>query len=213
MKAKETTKEKNADVQFVVVGLGNPGKKYEHTRHNVGRLVVEQLAATIVAGAWRRDKRNERSVTQGAVRTAPVTLIVPESYMNRSGIAVRPEQAYFTPQARYIVVHDDIDLPFGAIRVSFNRGAGGHNGVDSLIRTLKTKAFVRVRIGVAPTTASGTIKKPRGEALVERYLLSAFSVTQQRALSNVLTKAVAAIQDVIVHGHTVAMNLHNERNI
>lgn len=167
---------------FSIVGLGNPGKEYTDTRHNVGRRAVEHF----------------RDVYEGV----DADIIIPTTYMNQSGGAVKD----ITDPTQLIVVHDDLDLPLGTVRVSYDRGSGGHKGVASIVVTLKTTAFVRVRIGIAPKTIFGTVRKPRGDARVQKFVLGAFSKKEQAVLEDIYTKTDVALTTIIEKGKDVAMN-------
>lgn len=171
-------------MQWSVVGLGNPGKEYEDTRHNIGRRAVEHFIATY----------------EGAVR-----VITPTVYMNHSGAAVKD----VTDPSRLIVVHDDLDLPFGVVRVSYNRGSGGHNGVTSIIDSLDTTAFVRVRVGISPTNLFGTLKKPKGEERVQKFVLGEFNTKERGKLDEVFAKTDTALRSIVTKGVAEAMNACN----
>ena len=145
---------------WVIVGLGNPGEEYSGTRHNTGRMAVENFAKYERLSEWREDKKAESLVSRGLVERTLVALVLPNTFMNKSGKAVSKFVKNVKSAERMIVVHDDLDLPLGSMKISFDRGSGGHKGVDSIMRALKTKKFVRIRVGVSHSTASGAIRKP-----------------------------------------------------
>jgi PTH1 family peptidyl-tRNA hydrolase len=138
-----------------------------------------------------------------------ITVLYPETYMNNSGVAVQklvPKEHI----ARLIVVHDDIDLPFGEVKVAQGRGAGGNNGVQSVIQKLNSKDFVRVRIGIAPTSFwTGKVKRPAGGGPLERFVLQEFSKQEQKQLPEVLQTVQQALETVVGEGVAVAMNQYN----
>jgi PTH1 family peptidyl-tRNA hydrolase len=173
----------------VVVGLGNPGRSYERTRHNAGYLVVDELAERH-GGSWRKKKRAEAAPVSLGLKDA--TLLKPTTYMNNSGSAVadyRPEDL--------IVVHDDLDLEAGTVRVKVGGGAGGHNGLRSLIGRLGNE-FVRVRIGIG--------RPPIGVTVTD-YVLSRMDAAVQDAIPT----AADAVEFVIENGSEAAMNRFNVR--
>src|SRR5690606_4374873 len=134
-------------LMYYIVGLGNPGKEYEHTRHNVGFFLLEIFAQEAGLPSFHESNAQSGYVSQGVFEGEEVTLLMPTTFMNASGSAV----AKLVPAGssdKLVVVYDDIDLPVGELRVSFGRGDGGHNGVKSIIEKLGTKDFVRIRIGV-----------------------------------------------------------------
>ena len=173
----------------VVVGLGNPGRSYERTRHNAGYLVADELARRH-AGSWRKRKRAEAApITLGLTDT---TLLKPTTFMNNSGSAVsdyRPENL--------VVVHDDLDLEAGTVRVKVGGGAGGHNGLRSIIGRMGND-FVRVRIGIG---------RPPAGAGVTDYVLSRMDSVVKEALPT----AADAVEYLLEHGPEAAMNRFNVR--
>ncbi len=197
-------------MHYIIVGLGNPGPEYEHTRHNVGRMAVTLVAARLGAGDWRDDKKLRARVAVAATGSGDkVTLVLPDNYMNRSGGAVAPLVKSAKQAERVVVVHDDIDLPLGTTKIVFDRGAGGHNGVASVERALKTRAFVRVRVGVVPSTPKGTLKKPRGEQAVYDFILKQLSKKDREAVDAVVGRAADAAIMVVTEGREEAMRAYN----
>jgi aminoacyl-tRNA hydrolase len=147
-------------MQWIIVGLGNPGGEYERTRHNAGRIVLEELRRAYDLPEWEYKKTYDAKVSKGVIAGMEVLFVEPETFMNASGKSLRllvkhPEQA-----ARLIVLHDDVDLPIGSWRfASFGRGSGGQKGVESIMSILKTRDFVRVRIGVGESFGGGVRRK------------------------------------------------------
>src|SRR3989344_1386789 len=131
----------------LVVGLGNPGTEYENTRHNTGRIMVGIL-----------EKKFE-----GKKDKSKIKFLMPDNFMNNSGKAVAPLIKSKKDLKDLVVIYDDIDLPLGKIKISFNRSSGGHNGLGSIIKALKSEEFLRIRIGTAPAPPSGKKRKPKGE--------------------------------------------------
>tara|TARA_B100000745_G_scaffold20507_1_gene14133 strand:+ start:10248 stop:10763 length:516 start_codon:yes stop_codon:yes gene_type:complete len=171
-------------MQWVIVGLGNPGEQYAHTRHNAGRIAVEYFMRT--------------SDTDAAI-------IIPDTYMNNSGKAVQDVK----DAAHLIVVHDDVDIPLGRIRIAVDRGSGGHKGVESIIKTLKTKKFIRVRIGIAPTNIFGKMRKPPSGQRMQDFVLGQFSRKEQETLEHVVKKTHDALNHILSQGVASAMNVFN----
>lgn len=171
----------------IVVGLGNPGADYENTRHNTGRLAVEFL----------REK------------VSGIKILVPETYMNKTGGAVAKVVKSQKAASKLIVVYDDLDLPLGALKISFNRSSGGHRGVESIIKALKTEAFIRIRIGISPSTPTGKLKKPKGEAEVEKFILGEFKPKEMEVLKKVFKKVSEAVAVIVEDGHVRAMTEFN----
>lgn len=181
---------------ILIIGLGNPGKKYENTRHNVGFRVIDEL-----------EKRK---------LPKKVMLLKPLTFMNESGKAVK--KIFLNLKSEILnlfVVHDDIDLPLGKIRISKNRGAGGHKGVESIINELKTKNFVRFRIGIKPVSNKIPGLHPGihlGATPVfstENFVLKKFSKNEEKILKEVIAKTVEAIEFGLKEGIEKAMNKYN----
>lgn len=139
---------------YLVVGLGNPGKKYEKTRHNVGFLALDAFAKEHSFPEFTLVKKHTSFVSEGVLSETKVVLAKPQTFMNNSGKAVASlvslSLGKLSETKELVVVHDDIDIPLGKVKVSESRGSAGHKGVDSIIQTLGTKNFTRVRIGIQP---------------------------------------------------------------
>ena len=181
----------------ILVGLGNPGPDYADTRHNLGFLLAERLARRWGGSPWRRSMAG--LVAVGRVGDAGVLLLKPLTYMNRSGEAVGPvvEQTGLE-LGRVVVVHDDLDLPFGRLRTRARGGHGGHNGVRSVIEALGTGEFVRLKLGIG---------RPADGGDVVDHVLSPFSAEEEAVLSGFLERAAEAAESIILEGPDRAVNL------
>src|SRR3989338_2222383 len=145
-------------IMKLVVGLGNPGAEYENTRHNSGRILVGLI---------------EKKLEDNKVR-----FLTPDNFMNNSGPAVAKALAGKKALKDLIVIYDDIDLPLGKMKISFNRSSGGHRGLNSVIKALKSQEFLRIRIGISLATPPGKIRKPKGEKAVLNFLLVEFKKSE-----------------------------------
>ena len=148
---------------LVIVGLGNPGKEYEKTRHNAGRMALELLAKTEGADDFVLNKRTKALVANGTLGGKQATLVLPETMMNLSGRAVRAFVKTPAASKNLLVLHDDLDLPLGTIKMVAGRGSGGHKGVESIMRAITSKNFVRIRIGISAVGKRHQAKKVSGE--------------------------------------------------
>ena len=159
---------------MLIVGLGNPGKEYEGTRHNAGRIILEKITKANDFSEWKDDMKLKSFRSKGELSGEKVEFLLPNTFMNNSGVAVC--QIIDNPKKlkNLVVVYDDMDLPVGSLKISFNRSSGGHNGLESVIKKVKSREFVRVRIGVCPVTPTGKFKKPKGEEAVLKFLLGVF---------------------------------------
>lgn len=194
---------------FYIVGLGNHGERYQGTRHNVGWLVCDYIREQARLPELIGDKAMSGRVTEGMLVGMPIKLLYPDTFMNNSGAAA----AKFVPKnevGNLIVVHDDIDLPLGEIKLGKGRGDGGNNGVKSLIEKLGTKEFIRIRIGIAPRSFwTGEVKRPKGGGPLERFVLKPFSKKEEEQLKEVKERAFAALQTILTSGLETAMNKFN----
>jgi len=161
---------------YIIVGLGNPGEKYENTRHNTGRIAVDYLSRS---------------------RNLDAKFVVPDTFMNKSGLAVAKVVKSKMAAQKLIVVYDDLDLPLGKIKISYNRNSGGHKGVESVIRALKTKEFIRIRIGIGK------------EKDVEKHILSPFKKSEIVILKDVFKQVEAAVLTIVEKGLPAAMSEFN----
>lgn len=173
----------------IVVGLGNPGKEYENTRHNTGRIMVKMV--------------------EKKLSTNKIKFIIPDNFMNNSGKAIAPLVKTQKDLKNLVVIYDDIDLPLGKTKISFNRSSGGHNGLGSIIKSLKSEEFVRIRIGIAPSTPSGKIKKPKGEKAVINFILGEFKKPELETLKKLSKKITKIVEVIFSEGKEKAMSLYN----
>lgn len=198
-------------MSLVVVGLGNPGKEYEHTRHNAGRMAVEALVKKEGFEELVFNKTANALVGKGVVVGEKVTFVLPETMMNLSGKAVAPFVKSVKAAKQLLVLHDDLDLPLGTIKMTFGRGSGGHKGVESIMRAIKTKDFARIRIGISAENKKHEVKKVTGEEKVIKHVIGKFKPAEEAALKKVLQKAVKASELFASDGIEAAMLFANTR--
>jgi len=197
-------------MKYFVVGLGNPGERYEKTRHNTGREAVMYSASKLGADEWQIDKKlRALTSTWRFNRQVEVVFILPETMMNNSGKSVTSLIKSKKDLERLVAICDDLDLPLGAIKISYNRGSGGHRGVESIVRALKSKAFTRIRIGVSPQTPSGKLKKPQGEKAVIDFILKKRTFKEEEILKKIFKKVKEALEILVSDGREKAMNRFN----
>ena len=177
----------------LVVGLGNPGKEYENTRHNTGRILVGMIEKKL-------DKEGSKQ---------KIKFITPDTFMNNSGKAVAPLIKSKKDLKDLVVIYDDIDLPLGKMKISFNRSSGGHNGLGSIIKYLKSEEFLRIRIGISPETPSGKLKKPKGEKAVLKFLLGEFKKSELETIKKLSKKVVEVVETIFTESKEKAMSLYN----
>ncbi|WP_437875521.1 aminoacyl-tRNA hydrolase [Sorangium sp. So ce513] len=188
---------------LLVVGLGNPGNQYAAHRHNVGFMAVDALADEVRADPFREKFSGLHAKAEIAGK--PAILLKPMTYMNESGRSVQPAMAFFKiAPSELIVLHDELDLPFGTVRLKVGGGHAGHNGLRSIMAHCGTGSFGRVRLGIGRPPAGF-----RGE--VADYVLSGFDAVERASLPDCLKQAVQSVLEVAARGFDAAMNVRNAR--
>jgi PTH1 family peptidyl-tRNA hydrolase len=194
---------------FYIVALGNPGEKYTHTRHNVGWQALDHCIGEFGLPALIEEGALSGRTTEGNIGGEAVKVLYPDTYMNNSGSAVKK----LVPKGeieRLILVHDDIDLPFGEVKIGKGRGAGGNQGVLSVIKKLDNKDFIRIRIGIAPKSFwTGKMKRPQGGGPLERFVLKPFTRSEEKQLPELFGRVKEAIEVILSEGAMQAMNKFN----
>ncbi len=186
----------------LIVGLGNPGIEYQFTPHNLGFLTIDRLAEQLDA---RVDNRHCRAVTgRGRIGDQEVVLAKPETFMNLSGISVREliDEYGLSPESDLIVIYDELDLPFGSLRVRQRGSAAGHNGMKSVIGALDTQEVTRIRLGIGPDTPIRDGKS---------YVLRQLKKSELKAVDELLDSAAEAARVIVTEGVNAAMNRFNRR--
>jgi len=188
----------------LIVGLGNPGEKYEKTRHNLGFMVVDELARKMLPLAKTKWKFDKKSNSLFLILNSKFILVKPQTFMNASGFAVKSLITNYsiTNYSTLWVVHDDVDLPLGKIKIRIGGAAAGHHGVESIIQELGTDQFVRFRLGIGHPGRGA-------DAQVERYVLREFDINETSEVKQMTKKCVKAIQVALVSGLERAMNQFN----
>lgn len=189
---------------YLIVGLGNPGKQYEKSRHNVGFMVLDQLAADLSGKKtkWNASAKANAQYLKTEIESQPIELLKPQTFMNNSGASVAyAVKNHNVDAVNIIIVHDDLDLPLGEFKIQKNRGAAGHNGVQSVIDQLGTRDFVRVRIGIASPQAAKTGAD---------FVLAKFSKTEMENLQKIFDRAIEAIKSIVADGLEKTMTNFNQ---
>jgi PTH1 family peptidyl-tRNA hydrolase len=186
-------------MNYLIVGLGNPGKEYENTRHNAGVMVLEQIRSAWDFPDWSKDSMSNSLMSRGILDTEQVTFMFPQTFMNLSGTAVRHyADAEYTQ--KLVVIYDDLDIPLGQIKMSYDRSSGGHNGVQSIIDTLGGSDFARIRIGIGPV--EGDIREHVG-------VLDVFSDEERKVIESQSKKVAEVLKVFFSEGKEKAMTLAN----
>ena len=188
------------DERHLVVGLGNPGPRYAGTRHNAGFLVVDLFAERL--GASFKAHKGRADVAETRLDGVPVVLVKPRAFMNESGgPVVAVARFYKVPVERISVVHDELDLPYGALRLKRGGGDGGHNGLRSVTAALGDKEYLRVRFGIG---------RPPGRQDPADYVLRDFSAAERKDLAFHVDRAADALEALLAQGLEVAQNSYND---
>lgn len=188
-------------MKFIIVGLGNPGAKYEHTRHNAGFMAVDEIGRRM--GAELAREKCSALIGKAGIDSHEAVLAKPRTYMNESGRAVAGllRDSYCTP-SDLIVLHDELDLPLGTVRIKAGGGHGGHNGLRSIIDLIGTADFLRVRIGIG---------RPEPGFDPARYVLSPFRADERSAARIAVEQAADAVLAIVSQGAANAMNVFNQK--
>jgi PTH1 family peptidyl-tRNA hydrolase len=209
-------------MSFIILGLGNPGEEYVDTRHNVGRIALDFFHKAhqglsesnfLQFSHWEFDKKINSLSSLGKVKKRhKVLLLKPETFMNKSGLALRSLVTSAKKAEELIVIHDDLDLPLGKIKISFNKSSGGHRGVESIMKNIKTEAFTRIRVGISPSNAKGVVKKPQGDQgkkAVGDFIISKFKPKELEIIKTLSKKVKEALEMILTEGREKAMGEFN----
>jgi PTH1 family peptidyl-tRNA hydrolase len=185
--------------RFLIVGLGNPGKEYERTRHNIGFQIVERLAAKHALSFGK--KQAKAVLAEGTIAQRRVLLAKPQTYMNLSGEAVRPLIAFYNlPLTNVLIILDDLDIPLGTLRLRPNGSAGGQKGLKSILEQLGTQQVARLRFGIG---------RPPGRMDAAAYVLQPFTAEEQLLVAETVDRAVRAVETWLEFGIEIAMARYN----
>lgn len=188
---------------ILIVGLGNPGKKYKKTRHNIGSRVLDEFQKENSFPFLKFSQKLNSLISEGKIGRKKILLVKPQTFMNKSGQVVKALTTHYPLKTtNLIVIHDDIDLSLGKIRISKGRGSAGHKGVESIIKELRTKNFVRFRIGIQPK--KGKPKNP------EKFVLQKFFKTEEKIVKKIIKTTCDALKTALTEGIEKAMNKFNK---
>jgi len=190
---------------FLIIGLGNPGKQYKSTWHNLGFLAVDGFKSQMANFSdWKNMDRAQSLISEGEINNKKIILAKPQTFMNNSGRSVQILVAYYkTPATNMIVLHDDADLPIGAIRISKNSGSAGHRGIESIIGHLKTKNFIRIRFGSRPKNYIP------GSKSLKRSVLKIITKADKKNAEQNIQKITSALEIILEGKPEKAMSLFN----
>jgi len=198
-----------------IVGLGNPEEQYIGTRHNVGRDFLRTFAKKNKFEDFEYDKKVNAQISVGEIgigkKKEKVTLILPDTYMNKSGASLKKFITSAKKAESMLVIYDELDMGIGSTKIAFNKSNAGHKGIDSVIRAVKTKAFAKMKVGISATTPTGKIKKPKGEEKVVKHVLGKFSPKEQPVIKKIEKHVCGAIEEFVLNGHISAMNGFNHK--
>jgi PTH1 family peptidyl-tRNA hydrolase len=187
------------ETSFLLIGLGNPGREYQNNRHNFGFMLIDRLAVRLNARGLK--VQSKAIITSGIYQDRKIILAKPQTYMNLSGQAAQGLLNFYKiPMENMLVAHDDLDIPFGTIRIRPKGGPGGQGGMASTIEKLGTKDFPRLRLGIG---------RPPGRMDPAAFVLQDFSREEMKLISEILDRAADAALEFVVNGLAAAMNKYN----
>jgi PTH1 family peptidyl-tRNA hydrolase len=188
---------------WMLAGLGNPGKNYEATRHNIGFMVLDALASETNISFDKN--KSDIHFGRGRLKNIPVILAKPMKFMNLSGIPLKKLADFFKiPKNNIIIIHDDVDIHFGSIKIKQKGGHGGHNGVRSIMETFGGGDFIRLRIGVG---------RPESETMMTGHVLGSFNEYEQNFLDKIIHTSNESVKTILLNGVTESMNRFNNKQI
>lgn len=183
----------------LVVGLGNPEERYLNTRHNLGFEVVDAFAKSFDNGQWTFDKNLKSEILNSQISNVKCILAKPQTYMNNSGLAIKLLTTYYKIHTTdVIIIHDELDLPLGKIKVRLGGAAAGHHGVESIIAALNTDQFIRIRLGIGPFRVSA-----------EKFVLEPFIHSEKAQVKHMIKQALKALDILLKKGLAIAQNQYN----
>ncbi|MEI8062012.1 MAG: aminoacyl-tRNA hydrolase [bacterium] len=194
---------------YYIVGLGNPGEEYADTRHNAGRIAVEFFAKANSLPSFVSNKKAVGMISEGQIKKEKIMAILPDTFMNKSGASVKPFITSVKKAESLIVVHDDLDMPLGKIKLLFNRGSGGHKGVESVRKAVKTDAFIRIKMGVSPVGAKGKAKRPDADKIMD-FIVGKFKKPEFDLIKKASKLVAEAIEMIILESKEKAMSEFNQ---
>jgi PTH1 family peptidyl-tRNA hydrolase len=207
---------------YIIAGLGNPGAEYENTRHNAGRIILDAIRKEYSKDDFEFNKKLNALSVEAKIGKEKVLLIAPETFMNLSGKSLAPvvktkstkilvgeKKVSIKAADDLLVIYDDFQLPIGRMKISYNKSSGGHNGLESVIRSIKTEAFPRLRIGTAPEKKNGDAKILRGDDVIEKFILGKFKEEEMKILKKMAKKAVQVAEIWVKEGRERATNVAN----
>ena len=184
--------------QYLIIGLGNPGQKYEDTRHNIGFKLIDTLL-----GSGTMSNKFKSLYSKIEINKNSVHIVKPQTFMNESGVAVNEITKFFKiKQENIIVVYDDLDLPIGNLKIKIGGGSAGHNGIKSIEKYIETTKIVKIRVGIG---------KPVNKGQINTHVLSKFTHNENILLKPILEKFEQIIEDIILEGISFAMNKFNSK--
>ena len=196
---------------IVIVGLGNPGKEYEKTRHNAGRDTVQLLARQGSFDEFVFNKKANALAAEGKIDREKVMLVLPETFMNNSGKAMSAFVKSVRAAKQLLIIHDDLDVPVGTIKMVFARGSGGHKGVESVMRALKTDQFARISIGISGQGKKNQAKKVSGEEKILKHVIGKWKPSEEALAKKAIKKAAEAAALFATEGIDAATQFANTR--
>lgn len=199
----------------IIIGLGNPGEKYEGTRHNIGFATLDHLLKkyeSVENSVWDDNKKTKSFIKKLDIGDFPVLLAKPQTFMNNSGMALSLLTQYFKVKPEeVIIIHDDLDLPLGKIQIRFGGGSAGHNGIESIIGALGTDKFSRIRMGIGHPRGKNPVDEVRNHDSVSSYVVSHFSEGEHKDVRTMIKHVQKNLELLLEHGIEEFMSKFNSR--
>lgn len=199
----------------LIVGLGNPGDKYSKTRHNIGFLVLDQLLEDkqrLDKTFWEEDKKYKALIKSITIKDQDVLLMKPQTFMNNSGLSINAFASYYKiPSTDIFVIHDDLDLPLGKVRIRMGGAAGGHRGVESIIQHLSTDLFLRIRLGIGRPQRHEGSQRDKSTLAVDDYVLAPFTPQEKSKVRTMIHEVERSLEVLLKEGIDTYMSKYNKK--
>ena len=196
-------------MKYIIGGLGNPGEEYALTRHNTGRIILDRIREELEGDDFVFDKKLNAETSEVKIGKEKVLLVAPDTFMNNSGKAVASLVKSKKAAEGMLIIYDDFQLPIGRMKISYDKSSGGHNGLESVIKAVKTEAFPRLRVGTAPATAKGAAKIPHGEEKVLKLILGKFRDEEMKVIKKLGKRAAEGVEIFVKDGREKATGVVN----
>lgn len=196
-------------MKYIFIGLGNKGEQYETTKHNIGRIILKNIAKILDFPEFEFDKSINALVSKKDLDKNSIIFLMPETFMNNSGDVLKKMKLEKKDGQKIVIIYDDLDLPFLKTKFSWNRSSGGHKGLESIIKALKTQEFYRIRVGISKTNSKGLAKKIKDEDKTIDFIMKSYKEEELKELKKISKNITEAILIFLKDGYQKSASFLN----